>query len=330
MPEWLPWQDAMERALYGPGGFFRRERPADHFRTSVHASPLFAAAVAELLARVDDALGHPAELDFVDMAAGSGELAAGVLAALPTALAARVRVHAVERSGRPAALDPRVAWTAQPPAGARGLLFANEWLDNVPLAVAAPGPDGRARYVEVRCADGAERTGRRVDGEDARWLERWWPLGAGGGPERRAEIGRGREVAWRRAVSTLAAGLAVAVDYGHTAAARPPLGTLTGYRDGRQAVAVPDGSMDLTAHVAMDALPGALTTQRAALHALGVRGQRPPLALAAQDPPAYVRALAAATEAAELTATGGLGDFLWLTTPVTADCADLLAPPAAA
>lgn len=329
VPGWLPWRDAMELALYGPGGFFRRERPADHFRTSVHASALFAGAVAELLARVDTALGHPAELDFVDMAAGSGELAAGVLAALPPSLAARVRVHAVERSARPAGLDPRVAWTAEPPAGARGLLFANEWLDNVPLPVAAPGPDGHAHYVEVRRADGAERLGARVSGEDARWLERWWPLGAGGGPDRRAEIGRDREVAWRRAVAALAAGLAVAVDYGHTAAARPALGTLTGYRDGRQAVAVPDGTMDLTAHVAMDALPGTLTTQREALHALGVRGQRPPLALAAQDAPAYLRALAAATEAAELTAKGGLGDFLWLTTPVGAGCADLLRPPAA-
>ncbi len=316
--EWLPWQDAMERALYGPGGFFRRERPADHFRTSVHASALFAGAVAELLARVDTVLGHPGRLDFVDMAAGAGELAAGVLAALPPALAGRVRVHAVERAARPDGLDPRVTWCDQPPRGARGLLFANEWLDNVPLPVAAPSPDGRLRYVEVRRGDGEERLGAPVTGEDLRWLERWWPLDGRAGAERRAEVGRSREEAWRRAAGSLAEGYAVAVDYGHLAAERPPLGTLTGYRDGRQAVAVPDGSMDLTAHVAMDALPGTLTTQRAALHALGVHGTRPPLALATRDPAAYVRALTTATEAAELTAPGALGDFLWLTTPTPA------------
>ncbi|MHC5909020.1 SAM-dependent methyltransferase, partial [Streptomyces sp. S6] len=38
----------------------------------------------------------------------------------------------------------------------------------------------------------------------------------------------------------------------------------------------------------------------------------PPLALASTDPAAYVRALAAGGEAAELTARGGLGDFGWL------------------
>ncbi|MBI0380394.1 hypothetical protein JBE27_30050, partial [Streptomyces albiflaviniger] len=48
--EWSGWRTAAERALYGAGGFFRRpEGPGGHFRTSVHASPLFARAVAELL-----------------------------------------------------------------------------------------------------------------------------------------------------------------------------------------------------------------------------------------------------------------------------------------
>jgi SAM-dependent MidA family methyltransferase len=312
----------MERALYGPGGFFVRERPAAHFRTSVHASPLYARAVAELLRRVDAALGHPAELDFVDMAAGGAELTVGVLACLPESVRARVRPYAVELAPRPAALDPRVTWTPQPPPGARGLLFANEYLDNVPLPVTAPDASGLPRYVEVRRSDGAERLGRPVDEPDTAWLARWWPPAAG----HRAEVGAPREAAWRQAVGTLAAGLAVAVDYGHTKGARPPDGTLTAYRDGRQVPPVPDGSCDLTAHVAMDALPGTLTTQRAALHALGVRGTRPPLALAAQDPAAYVRALSTATQAAELTAQGALGDFLWLTTPVGPECENLLTP----
>ena len=56
--------------------------------------------------------------------------------------------------------------------------------------------------------------------------------------------------------------------------------------------------------------------QREALRALGVTGARPPLALASTDPAAYVRALASAGEAAELTAAGGLGDFGWLVQPV--------------
>ena len=44
----VSWRVATERALYGPDGFFRRHRPGAHFRTSVHASPLFAEAVARL------------------------------------------------------------------------------------------------------------------------------------------------------------------------------------------------------------------------------------------------------------------------------------------
>ncbi len=33
-----PWRAAWEQALYGPGGFFLRDRPAEHFRTSVTSS----------------------------------------------------------------------------------------------------------------------------------------------------------------------------------------------------------------------------------------------------------------------------------------------------
>ncbi|NEB62579.1 hypothetical protein G3I61_23350, partial [Streptomyces diastaticus] len=132
--EWRGWRRAAQDALYGPEGFYRTgaEGPAGHFRTSVHASPLFAGAVARLLCRVDEALGRPAALDFVDMAAGRGELVTGVLAALPARVAARTRAYAVEVAARPAGLDRRVRWLAEPPDGVTGLLFANEWLDHVP------------------------------------------------------------------------------------------------------------------------------------------------------------------------------------------------------
>ncbi|WP_329119150.1 SAM-dependent methyltransferase [Streptomyces sp. NBC_01353] len=309
--QWQGWREATEQALYGPEGFFRRpEGPAGHFRTSVHASPLFAGAVARLLAEVAEELGTD-ELAFVDVGAGRGELLTGVLAAVPSGLS--VRAYGVERADRPAGLDPRVAWTDRVPEGVRGLLFANEWLDNVPVDVAAVDETGAVRYVEVRAADGAERLGKVVEGPDAEWLERWWPLTE---PGERAEIGRTRDEAWSAAVGALAAGTAVAVDYGHVRESRPPFGTLTGFRAGREVPAVPDGSCDVTAHVAMDACArggGEVVTQREALRRLGVRGERPPLALASSDPGAYVRALAGAGEAAELTERGGLGDFLWLT-----------------
>ncbi|WP_209445296.1 SAM-dependent methyltransferase [Streptomyces achromogenes] len=350
------WRAAAGAALYGPGGFYRRpEGPAGHFRTSVHASPLFARAVARLLCRVDAALGRPAVLDFVDMGAGRGELARGVLAALPAEVAARTRVYAVEIAGRPAGLDERIVWRSEIPEGVTGLLFANEWLDNVPVDVVEVDAAGVPRLVLV-ARDGSERLGEPVTGAAADWLARWWPLPAEEGL--RAEIGLPRDEAWASAVARLARGLAVAVDYAHTVDTRPPFGTLTGFREGRETAPVPDGSCDITAHVALDACAAAasaphpanppypphppsaparassseaahgtpgtarelprprLLTQRAALRALDITGARPPLALASTDPAGYVRALASAGEAAELTAAGGLGDFGWLLQPV--------------
>ncbi|MFF7868724.1 SAM-dependent methyltransferase [Streptomyces qaidamensis] len=314
--EWRGWRAAAQDALYAPGGFYRRaEGPAGHFRTSVHTSPLFAAAAARLLCRVDEALGRPAALDFVDMAAGRGELTGAVLAALPAGVAARTRAYAVDIAERPAGLDHRIEWLAEPPQGTTGLLFANEWLDNVPVEVAEVDAAGVARLVLVR-RDGGERLGEPVDGAQARWLRQWWPLPGEEGL--RAEIGLPRDEAWAAAVATLGRGLAVAVDYAHTVDTRPPFGTLTGFREGRETTPVPDGSCDITAHVALDActLPGGrVLPQREALRALGVTGARPPLTLASTDPAAYVRALASAGEAAELTAEAGLGDFGWLVQP---------------
>ncbi|WP_432054473.1 SAM-dependent methyltransferase [Streptomyces sp. bgisy022] len=366
------WRAAAQEALYGPDGFYRRpEGPAGHFRTSVHASPLFARAVARLLCRVDEALGRPGVLDFVDLGAGRGELVTGVLAALPAGVADRTRAHAIEIAARPAGLDERIVWRAEPPPGITGLLFANEWLDNVPLDVAEVDGDGVPRLVLV-AEDGTERLGPPVTGAQARWLARWWPLGHSAGPAGaegaspspagtegasavgaekasasppgragapgpaaaeeglRAEIGLPRDRAWASAVRTVARGLAVAVDYGHTLGTRPPFGTLTGFREGRETAPVPDGSCDLTAHVALDACAaavpgpgGRLLTQREALRVLGLSAGRPPLALASTDPAGYVRALAGAGQAAELLAPDGLGAFGWLVHPV--DVPDVLA-----
>ncbi|MCG5439392.1 SAM-dependent methyltransferase [Micromonospora foliorum] len=368
------WRDAMSRALYGPGGFFvAGTGPADHFRTSVHASPAFAAALLRLITEVDAALGHPSRLDVVDVGAGRGELLRALLASVrvavgvsgeparsgrsglippragspetltPTApvrslrdepssgtvrpsLAARVRFTAVEYAHRPENLPEEITWTSEIPAEITGVLLATEWLDNVPLDVAVHTEDGW-RYLLVDPESGVETIGEPISSDDLDWLTTWWPS-----PEtthsnhRRAEIGRSRDEAWAHAVGKISRGLAVAVDYGHLREARPADGTLTGYRGGRQVPPVPDGSSDVTAHVAMDSVASAgaavarcaysLVLQREALRALGADGGRPPLSLAGTDPAGYVRALAAASAVAELTDPAGLGGHLWLRQPV--------------
>jgi SAM-dependent MidA family methyltransferase len=308
------WRTAMRDGLYGPDGFFVRESdgPADHFRTSVHASPLFAAALLRLVGRIDAALGRPAVFDLVDVGAGRGELLTTLHALLPGDLADRARLTGVELAPRPAGLDPAIGWRPDVPDHLVGLLVATEWLDNVPLDVADVDDEGRLRKVLVDPATGVERLGPAVDPADLFWLRRWWPRPG------RAEIGWPRDAAWADAVQQVRRGCALAVDYGHLSADRPPLGTLTGFRGGRQVAPVPDGSGDITAHVAMDAVATAAGTayrmvrQREALKALGIDGARPPLELARTDPAGYVRGLSAAGAAAELIEPAGLGGHWWL------------------
>jgi SAM-dependent MidA family methyltransferase len=302
----------MRHALFaeGTGFFVGTGGPAEHFRTSVHASPLFVSALGRLLDRVDDALGRPSTVDVVDVGAGQGELLAALPSAVPPELARRLRLTAVELAPRPADLPASISWRAEPPTGVTGLLLATEWLDNVPLDLAGLDDAGIGRYLDTSGAFGAP-----LSTMDEKWLERWWPLT----PGTVAEIGRPRDEAWHSALSTVERGLAVCVDYGHLRDSRPLLGTLTGYRYGRQVPPVPDGSCDLTAHVAFDALATPRSTvlrQRDALRALGVSGTRPPLALATADPAAYLRALGTASAAAELTDPAGLGAHLWLLEPI--------------
>ncbi|NUR62427.1 MAG: hypothetical protein HOV87_27780 [Catenulispora sp.] len=321
--EWLTWRAAMERALYGSQGFYRRPGggPATHFRTSAH-NPVFAEAVGRLLLEVDARLGAPERLDFVDMAAGRGELAAGLvewLAAADPELARRLRVVAVDLGPQPKGLPEAVTWAAEAPSGIVGLLIANEWLDNVVCDVAEVDEDGTVRIVEVDPATGTERLGGEPDEAQQAWLAQWWPV-VGAELGTRAELGLDRDEAWRSAVAKLARGVAVAVDYAHTAGARPAFGTLTGYRDGHQVPPVPDGSCDITAHVALDACAAALppdvettlTTQRDYLKLLGISGSRPDLSQASTDPLGYLRGLSRASAAAELTEPAGLGAFGWL------------------
>ncbi|GAA4933159.1 SAM-dependent methyltransferase [Actinoplanes utahensis] len=308
------WRLAMQAGLYGSDGFFVREStgPSDHFRTSVHASPLFAGALGRLIERVDAALGHPEVFDLVDVGAGRGELITALLTLLPADLAGRIRPVAVEVASRPPGLHPSVRWRHDVPSEITGLLVATEWLDNVPLDVLETDEDGRLRKVLVDRATGAETLGAPADPADLFWTSRWWP-DAG-----RIEVGSSRDAAWAEAVGAVRRGVALCVDYGHVKAERPAFGTLTGYRDGRQVQPVPDGSCDVTAHVAMDAVacaagvPFSMVRQREALRALGVDGSRPSLDLARTDPAGYLRALGTAGAAAELTDPAGLGGHWWL------------------
>ncbi|VXC36397.1 SAM-dependent methyltransferase [Aeromicrobium sp. 9AM] len=294
----LPWRNAWTEALYAERGFFRTSRPADHFRTSVHVGA-FAGAIAELVRRADARRVH-------DVGAGGGELLRALHELLPG-----VQLVGVELAERPSDLPDAIEWEEELPQVMDDFVIANEWLDNVPCDVVEVDDAGVVRKVLVHPATGEETLG---DAYSLQWLDTWWPLTE---PGQRAEVGLMRDGAWNDVVSRVR-GITIAIDYGHTRDDRPPFGTLRSYADGREVDVVPDGSRDITAHVAVDSVAATvgatLIRQRDALAQLGLDASRPPLDLAHSDPSAYVRGLAAAGEAGELMARGGLGDFWWLVT----------------
>jgi SAM-dependent MidA family methyltransferase len=310
----VPWRDAWHEGLYAVsrGFYVTRGGPAAHFTTAAHG-PTGATLARALLALPD----HPVHV-VVDLGAGRGELATHLVAALGTLPVDEGRVLAVDVVERPPGLDERIEWLRSP--GGAGLppeltdlrdalVVAHEWLDVVPCTVAEVDDDGTPREVLVDPASGEESLGAMLTDADRHWAEAHWPTTR---PGDRIEVGRARDDAWSDLVSRVASGTLVAVDYGHTATTRPLGGTLTAYAGGQLTPPVPDGSCDLTAHVAMDTLDAdVVRTQREALQAVGLTGATPPHALASADPLAYLAALERAGAEAVLLDRDGFGGFWW-------------------
>jgi SAM-dependent MidA family methyltransferase len=315
----LDWVQAWTAALYGPGGFYRQPAgPAAHFRTAVHAAaPTLAAALARLARR------HGCRA-VVDLGAGRGELATALAAAAPD-----LALHAVDVVERPEPLPAAVGWTRADPFSGNGLppwpdRFAEhvlvvgwELLDVIPCPVLEVDDDGRLRAVLVDPRTGAERLGglaREVlDLAEQQWSARWWPLPADVAPGTRVEVGLARDRLWAAVAGRVRSGLLLAVDYAHTAADRPPGGSLSAFRSGRQVPPRPDGSCDLTAEVALDAVEAA-ARQAGAGAGRAIRqvdALRDLLPGRPDDGPDSFDQVAA-----ELVDPGGLGGFSWLLQPV--------------
>ena len=299
-PGFVPWREAWQRALYGPAGFYASAVPHEHFRTSVHASPLFSQGVLHFVRRH----GLTAVTDY---GAGSGELLRDLATMAPD-----LRLSAVELRPRPDDLPVEIGWSSSLPDELDGLLVANELLDNVPCDMIELDEQGQWRLVEVDPATGQERLGDAADPALVDWTEAWWPEGS----RVRVEVGLARDVFWADACSRVRAGVSVAIDYGHLRDYRPVLSTLRSYRGGHETDVMLDGLRDVTAHVAIDSVASAVgaTTvrQRDILRELGLTSTRPDISMAESDPAGYVHALSMASEAGELVASPGLGDLLWV------------------
>lgn len=271
----MPFERFMEIALYDPDGFFGgdvlRSEKAGDFLTSPEVSPLFGETLARYVAGIHSSIGDPFLL--VEVAAGSGSLLRPLLEKLP------VEALAVEAS--PAAreaLEPFVLVREDLPPSIRGVVIANELLDNLPTALAQLTSGGwRERWVGV---DGDELV--FVDApprpEVVDWLERYvGQVPEGGWVE--VQLAAREWVA--DVLSRLQAGAVVLIDYGDTAENLLPRrgdGTLRTYRAhhlGPHPLDEP-GETDITSDVNFTALldlhpSGTLHRQDDFLAGLGLR-----------------------------------------------------------
>ena len=257
------WSDAARR-------FWASEEPHRHFTTSTSAA--LADRIAVLVHEIDARLDHPDSLTVVDVGCGDGSLLALVRERCAD-LRSRARWIGIDvRPGSTDGVEHVVARVpcALPLGPVDGLVMAHEWLDEIPCDVVARDDAGVDRIVLVD-ESGDESLGPALDDDEGcarhdvdaararAWLDRWWPLHD---PGDRAEIGAPRDAAWAWMAGLLASGTALATDYGHTRPERIAhhrVGTLTGYRHGRVVRPVPDGQVNLTAHVALDSCVAALT-----------------------------------------------------------------------
>ncbi|MGZ4208373.1 MAG: SAM-dependent methyltransferase [Actinomycetota bacterium] len=139
----LRFDEFMEAALYDPDdGFFSGESPAraeGDFVTSPHISPVFAGLLAVQARDAWETIGRPDAFTVVDLGAGEGALARGIVSAAQSdeIFARALHVVAVERGE----VARRALQSSGLTVAARiedvepfdGMLVANEVFDNVPF-----------------------------------------------------------------------------------------------------------------------------------------------------------------------------------------------------
>ena len=321
----------MEMALYdSEAGFFGSGRLRSHrtgdFLTSPEVSPLFGETLARFIASEADRIGG---LDAViDCGAGSGSLLVAALPHLGDVASFAVEVSPAARGALAGALpDTRVVASLDEVGGPlRGVVIANELLDNLPAAVAIRSAEGWLEEA-VTVADG-RLTAIAVPArpEVAAWTDAHAgevPVGA------RVEVQIASGEWLRTALGMLVAGAVVMIDYGDTTsglAGRRAAGTMRTYRAhhlGPDPLVEP-GATDITMDIDFSALiataesVGATTeytTQADFLAAWGLRERLSTLrhleleAARAGSTMERLQLRSRATEAETLLHPRGLGDF---------------------
>jgi NADH dehydrogenase [ubiquinone] 1 alpha subcomplex assembly factor 7 len=276
----ITFAEFMDAALYDPDdGFYARPvvGPDRHFVTSPHVSPAFADLLARQLAETWEALGRPRPFTVVEVGAGDGTLARGILraAAATPELEGAIHYAGVERTETNRAALAEAGLDVAPSLGdvAPDCVLANEVLDNLPFH-RLRGREGGVVEVRVAVEGGALV---EVEGAPDPAARAALSSPLADGEERR--VAPAIDAFLREIASALRRGYAFLLDYatgGHSA-------PVHGYRDHGALEDVLDdpGSRDVTAAVDLEAAAAlaraaGLQTwgpvpQREALLALGLR-----------------------------------------------------------
>ena len=252
----MPFEQFIELALYDPDGFFGgdalRSQKGGDFLTSPEVSPLFGETLAVYVEGERTRIGEPFQL--VEVGAGSGSLIRPLLETID------VDAWAVEAS--PAARErllevlPADHILTELPTSIRGVIIANELIDNIPMAVAQRiNGQWRERWVGVD-----QRALVFIDADPRADVLEWLDAHAGEVPDDGwVEVQLAAQKWLQIAIDRLKAGSIVLIDYGDSAEGLLPRrqdGTLRTYRAhhlGPHPLDDP-GETDITADVNFTAL----------------------------------------------------------------------------
>lgn len=255
----MPFERFMELSLYHPEGFFGgsklRSEKAGDFLTSPEVSPLFGRTLARFVATERARIGEPFQV--VEVGAGSGSLLRPLLEEV-RAPAVAVDVSPAARASLAASL-PDVEISETIPDRVRGVVIANELLDNLPMALAQRvGGAWRERWVGLE-GDDLVFVDAPVRPAVAGWLEQHaTEVGDGGWVE--VQLAAGEWV--RDVLGRMQSGSLLIIDYGGTSEDLLPRrgdGTLRTYQShhlGPHPLDFP-GETDITADVEFSAIAAA-------------------------------------------------------------------------
>ena len=260
MSPYIPWINAWEGAAFGPSGFYgefgsKGKNPYGHFRTAVTSNPDLAGELFPYLLETYKYCGSPSQFLVLDVGGSDGLLMTNLQALIrEKGLNWKTQIYDVSSGdARKIPIQEKL-----------GVVIAHELLDDIPTSIVEFDLDLTPRLVLVDPVSGHEQLGESVSQLESDWLNNWWPPTA---PHARREVGITRDQTWIKLVNIFSVGRAIAIDYSHSKDQRTnglfDAGTLTGYQRGSSVRAIPNGEVNITAHVALDSCASAAMASRA-------------------------------------------------------------------